>query len=58
MPPVNMMVGAVITVTALILIGGTIGWLLDNPVILVVLIAAIAGGVYFMVQAKNKRNRV
>lgn len=47
-----------IGIAVLVIIAGSLGWLLDHPAVLVLIVAAISGSVFFWVRQKRARNRV
>lgn len=58
MPDTKTIVTVVIGVAVLVIIAGSLDWLLKNPAILIVLAAAIGGLIYLLLRRKRARNRV
>ena len=58
MPDMKFVIPAVVTIAVLVLIAGSIGWLLEHPSLLVLSVAGSGGVGYLLARRTARRNRV
>ena len=58
MPPTKMIIGGVITIGVIVLIAGGLDWVISHPIVPLIIVAAVAAGVVYLVRRKRQRNLV
>jgi hypothetical protein len=58
MPDIKLVIPALVGIAVLVLIAGSIGWLLAHPVVLVLSVGGIGGLFYLLARRRAARNRV
>jgi hypothetical protein len=58
MPDMKLVIPALVSVAALVLFVGSIGWLLDHLIVLILSLAGIGGLSYLLARRNAARNRV
>lgn len=58
MPPTKSIIGGLVFIAAIILIAEGIGWVVTHPIVPLIIVAAVAAGVVYLVRRKRQRNLV
>ena len=58
MPPTKMIIGGLITIGVIVLIAGGLDWVISHPIVPLIIVAAVAAGVVYLVRRKRQRNLV